>query len=130
MLLILAFVLLFGLVSPSWGQEGDDEPPIPVNEYGTPDMHERLLKPAIRGEKVASFALTEADAGSDLGAVKTAALLDGDEWVINGEKHYVSGAGDPRCKIMITMVKIFQCCREKPGNGPKVMGEGSRIKNL
>jgi acyl-CoA dehydrogenase len=32
-------------------------------------------------------------------------VLDGDEWVINGEKHYISGAGDPRCKIMITMVR-------------------------
>jgi acyl-CoA dehydrogenase len=35
----------------------------------------------------------------------TTAVLDGDEWVINGEKHYISGAGDPRCKIMITMVR-------------------------
>jgi len=33
------------------------------------------------------------------------AVLEGDEWVLNGEKHYISGAGDPRCKIMITMVK-------------------------
>ena len=32
-------------------------------------------------------------------------MLEGDEWVINGEKFYISGAGDPRCKIMITMVK-------------------------
>jgi hypothetical protein len=36
--LILAFVLLFGLAVPAWGQEGDDEPPVPVNQYGTPDM--------------------------------------------------------------------------------------------
>ena len=42
-------------------------------EYGTPDQHERLLKPAIRGEKVASFALTEADAATDLAGVKTTA---------------------------------------------------------
>jgi hypothetical protein len=38
MLLILALVLLFSMAGPAWGQEGDDEPPIPVNEYGTPDM--------------------------------------------------------------------------------------------
>ena len=37
--------------------------------------------------------------------ISTSAVLDGDEWVINGEKFFISGAGDPRCKIMITMVK-------------------------
>jgi alkylation response protein AidB-like acyl-CoA dehydrogenase len=61
-------------------------------EYGTPDHHERLLKPAIRGEKVASFALTEADAATDLGGVKTMARLDGDSWVINGSKTWITNA--------------------------------------
>ena len=61
-------------------------------EYGTPEQHERLLKPAIRGEKVASFALTEADAATDLGGVKTLALQDGDEWVINGSKTWITNA--------------------------------------
>jgi acyl-CoA dehydrogenase len=42
---------------------------------------------------------------SDAKQVRTQAVLDGDEWVINGEKFYISGAGDPRCKIMITMVQ-------------------------
>ena len=42
---------------------------------------------------------------SDAKQIETAAVLDGDEWVINGEKFYISGAGDPRCKIMITMVR-------------------------
>ena len=42
---------------------------------------------------------------SDAKNISTAAVLEGDEWVINGEKFYISGAGDPRCKIMITMVK-------------------------
>jgi acyl-CoA dehydrogenase len=44
-------------------------------------------------------------ASSDAKNVSTTAVLDGDDWVINGEKYYISGAGDPRCKIMITMVK-------------------------
>lgn len=59
-------------------------------EYGTPEQHERLLKPAIRGDKVASFALTEADAATDLGGVKTTAKLVGDEWVINGTKTWIT----------------------------------------
>lgn len=61
-------------------------------EYGTPDQHERLLKPAIRGEKIASFALTEADAATDLGGVKTTAKQEGDGWVINGSKTWITNA--------------------------------------
>lgn len=61
-------------------------------EYGTPELHERLFGPAIRGEKVASFALTEADAATDLGAVKTTAMSDGDRWVINGSKTWITNA--------------------------------------
>ncbi len=61
-------------------------------EYGTPEMHERFLKPAMLGEKVASFALTEADAATDLGGVKTIARLEGDQWVINGTKTWITNA--------------------------------------
>ncbi len=61
-------------------------------EYGTPEQHERLLKPALRGEKVASFALTEADAATDLGGVKTIARADGDSWIINGSKTWITNA--------------------------------------
>ena len=61
-------------------------------EYGSPEQHERLLMPAIKGEKVASFALTEADAATDLGGVKTTAKLDGDEWLINGSKTWITNA--------------------------------------
>lgn len=61
-------------------------------EYGTPEQHERLFKPAIRGEKVASFALTEADAATDLAGVKTTAKQDGDCWVINGSKTWITNA--------------------------------------
>jgi alkylation response protein AidB-like acyl-CoA dehydrogenase len=61
-------------------------------EYGSPDQHERLLKPAIRGEKVASFALTEADAATDLAGVKTTACKDGDSWIVNGSKTWITNA--------------------------------------
>ncbi|MEW6112354.1 MAG: acyl-CoA dehydrogenase family protein [Thermodesulfobacteriota bacterium] len=61
-------------------------------EYGTPEQHERLLKPAMRGEKVASFALTEADAATDLANVKTTARPDGDDWLINGSKTWITNA--------------------------------------
>jgi alkylation response protein AidB-like acyl-CoA dehydrogenase len=63
-----------------------------IHEFGTPDHHERLLKPAIRGEKIAAFALAEADASTDLGGVKTMAKPDGDSWRINGTKTWVTNA--------------------------------------
>ncbi len=50
--------------------------------------------------------MTEPDvASSDAKNVRCEALLDGEEYVINGEKYYASGAGDPRCKILIVMVR-------------------------
>ncbi len=75
-------------------------------KYGSEEQKEKWLKPLMNGEIRSAYAMTEPDvASSDATNVRTRAVLDGDEWVINGEKHYISGAGDPRCKIMIVMVK-------------------------
>jgi acyl-CoA dehydrogenase len=77
-----------------------------LERVGTPEQKEKWLKPLLNGEIRSAYAMTEPDvASSDAKNVSTTAVLDGDEWVINGEKYYISGAGDPRCKIMITMVK-------------------------
>ena len=77
-----------------------------LERVGTPEQKEKWLKPLLNGEIRSAFAMTEpAVPSSDAKNVCTQAVLDGDEWVINGEKYYISGAGDPRCKIMITMVK-------------------------
>ncbi|MDU9003262.1 acyl-CoA dehydrogenase family protein [Sedimentitalea todarodis] len=77
-----------------------------LERVGTPEQKETWLKPLLAGEIRSCFAMTEPDvASSDARNISTSAVLDGDEWVINGEKYYISGAGDPRCKIMICMVK-------------------------
>ena len=77
-----------------------------LERVGTPEQKETWLKPLLAGEIRSAFAMTEPDvASSDAKNVATSAILDGDEWLINGEKYYISGAGDPRCKIMITMVR-------------------------
>lgn len=77
-----------------------------LERVGTEEQKEKWLKPLLNGEIRSAYAMTEPNvASSDAKNVSTTAVLDGDEWVINGEKYYISGAADPRCKVMITMVK-------------------------
>ena len=77
-----------------------------LERVGTPEQKEKWLKPLLNGEIRSCFGMTEPNvASSDARNIQTSAVLDGDDWVINGEKYYISGAGDPRCKIMICMVK-------------------------
>ena len=77
-----------------------------LERVGTEAQKEQWLKPLLNGEIRSAYAMTEPGLpSSDAKNISTSAVLDGDEWVINGEKYYISGAGDPRCKIMIVMVK-------------------------
>ncbi len=80
-----------------------------LERVGTPEQKERWLKPLLAGEIRSAYVMTEPDvASSDAKNLECRAELDGDEWVIRGEKYYASGAGDPRCKIMIVMVRTSQ----------------------
>ena len=58
--------------------------------FGTPELKERYMAPALRGEQVAAVAVTEPDAGSDVAALSSRAIRDGDDWVINGSKLYIT----------------------------------------
>jgi len=91
-----------------------------LERVGTAAQKEQWLKPLLEGKIRSAFAMTEpAMASSDAKNVSMSAVLEGDEWVINGEKYYISGAGDPRCRIMICMVKT--------NNGPDVNRQQSQI---
>ncbi len=77
-----------------------------LERVGTPEQKQQWLEPLLEGKIRSAYAMTEPGVmSSDAKQIQTSAYLDGDEWVINGEKFYISGAGDPRCKIMITMVR-------------------------
>ncbi|MDZ7784140.1 MAG: acyl-CoA dehydrogenase family protein [Halioglobus sp.] len=77
-----------------------------LHKYGSQAQKKQWLEPLLSGDIRSAFAMTEPGvASSDATNISTEAVLDGHEWVINGEKHYISGAGDPRCRIMIVMVK-------------------------
>ena len=61
-----------------------------LHRYGSEELKARYLAPAVRGELVASIAVTEPDAGSDVAGIRTRAVRDGDEWVIDGAKLYIT----------------------------------------
>lgn len=63
-----------------------------LHQFGTNELKERYLAPVLRGEQVCSIAVTEPDAGSDVAAIRTRAVRDGDEWVINGSKMYITNS--------------------------------------
>ena len=73
---------------------------------GTEEQKERWLEPLLRGEIRSAFAMTEkAVASSDATNIETSIVRDGDEYVINGRKWWISGSLDPRCAVLIVMGK-------------------------
>ena len=76
----------------------------PIYAFGTPEQKEKWLRPALEGEKYAAFCLTEPAGGSDMTSNKTTAVEDGDYYVINGVKHFITGGAhcDFLCCFAIT----------------------------
>ncbi len=77
--------------------------------YGTEEQKQKYLIPGIKGEWIGCLAITEPDAGSDVAGIKTRAVRDGDDWVINGSKTFITNGA--RCDFMVLAAKT------DPGKG-------------
>ena len=65
----------------------------PINHFGTEEQKEKYMPPICSGESFGAFGLTEPNAGSDASGTQTTAVMDGEEWVINGSKCFITNAG-------------------------------------
>src|SRR5881397_1787585 len=75
----------------------------PVFLFGSEEQKQQYLVPSIKGKKISCLGITEPDAGSDVAGIKTRAVRDGDEWVINGSKTYITNGH--RASMIMLVVK-------------------------
>ena len=78
----------------------------PVHRFGTPDQHERFLRPAIRGERVAALGITEPGAGSDVASIRTMARPVDGGYVVNGSKTFITNGA--RADFLVCAVKTTE----------------------
>jgi len=89
---------------------------MPIHRFGTEEQKRRWLPPLVRGEALAAFGLTEPGFGSDAGGTTTRAVLDGDEWVINGAKAFITNSGTD----ITSLVTVMAVTGEKPDGGKEL----------
>ncbi|MBM9535954.1 acyl-CoA dehydrogenase [Desulfobulbus alkaliphilus] len=73
----------------------------PIFMFGTEEQKQTFLKPLATGEKLGGFGLTEPSAGSDAGGTKTTATRDGDDWILNGSKIFITNGGDAETYVVL-----------------------------
>jgi alkylation response protein AidB-like acyl-CoA dehydrogenase len=74
--------------------------------FGTEAQKQKYLVPIAAGEKVGAFALTEPDSGSDAGALTATAELQGDEWVLNGTKQFITNIGLENASVVLVAARV------------------------
>ena len=89
---------------------------MPVYRFGTEEQRQRWLRPLATGEQIAAFGLTEPGGGSDAGALRTRAVRDGDDWVLDGTKAFITNAGLPRSGF----VTVAAATGERPDGRPEI----------
>jgi butyryl-CoA dehydrogenase len=81
---------------------------VPILEFGTEEQKRKYLPKLASGEWIGAFGLTEPNAGTDSSAQQTTAVLDGDEWVLNGNKIFITNAGQAELYLIIAMTDKSQ----------------------
>ena len=89
---------------------------MPIYRFGTREQQERWLPDLLSAKRLAGFGLTEPGAGSDAGATATTARADGDEFVINGTKQFITNSGTD----ITSLVTVTAVTGEKPGGGKEI----------
>ena len=89
---------------------------MPIYRFGTPEQREEWLPRLARGELLGAFGLTEPSGGTDAGATKTTAVRDGDEWVINGSKAFITNSGT----TMTAFVTVTAVTGTRPDGRPLI----------
>lgn len=80
----------------------------PILTYGTEEQKQKYLVPLAKGEKIGAFGLTEPGAGTDAQGVQTKAVLDGDEWVLNGSKCFITNGKEADVYIIIAVTGTIE----------------------
>ncbi|HTO81442.1 MAG TPA: acyl-CoA dehydrogenase family protein [Methylomirabilota bacterium] len=97
---------------------------VPVWKYGTPEQKERFLRPLVKGDMLACFCLTEPTAGSDAAAIRTRARRDGNHWVLEGTKQFITNGSTADVAIVFAVsdsakgkkgITAFLVPRDTPG---------------
>lgn len=83
----------------------------PINKHGTPEQKEKFLRPLVSGQKLGAFGLTEPEAGTDAAGQQTTARLDGDHYILNGSKIFITNAGVADSYIIFAMTDKSQGTR-------------------
>lgn len=96
----------------------------PIHKFGTPEQKERFLRPLAEGKKLGAYGLTEPGAGSDAAGMRTTAVRDGDTYVLNGSKIFITNAGEAEIYVVFALtdpekkhrgVSAFIVEKETPG---------------
>jgi butyryl-CoA dehydrogenase len=95
----------------------------PIYMFGTEEQKQQFLVPLAEGRKLGAFGLTEPSAGSDAGGTKTTAVLDGDEWVLNGSKIFITNGKD--AEVYVVLARTDKKAQKHHGISAFIVEKGS-----
>lgn len=93
---------------------------VPILRFGSQQQKDTWLPMLAAGDALGAFGLTEAEAGSDAGATRTTAVLDGEEWVINGTKQFITNSGTEITRLLTVTAVTGEVTRADGSHGPEL----------